>query len=207
MTIQQAVKAYTSTGAFASFEEKIKGKIVPGMLADFAVLSADLFTIDPLKIHETKVLMTVFDGKIIYQDEKLFPIGKRNLSNYETIGPLSVTSGVNPALIHQRVSEFIWNHWQDKRRGYAVVTFYSKEGDASTSHIYIEPDENNDWTLDVTIERKMPDRRGYSDPKYRGTIIEETNKYIGYKVEKTLSRTNSFVLRITDKTGKLITEW
>ena len=67
VTIQQAVKAYTSAGAFASFEEKIKGKIVAGMLADLIVLSLDFFKIDPLKIHETKVTMTVFDGKIIYQ--------------------------------------------------------------------------------------------------------------------------------------------
>ena len=63
ITVSQALKAYTVNGAYASFEEKTKGKLEKGFLADFVVLSQDLFTINPSKIHETKVLMTVVDGK------------------------------------------------------------------------------------------------------------------------------------------------
>jgi predicted amidohydrolase YtcJ len=66
ISIAQAMKAYTSAGAYSSFEENRKGKIVVGQLADVIVFSQDLFTIDPMNIHETKVVVTVFDGKIIY---------------------------------------------------------------------------------------------------------------------------------------------
>jgi predicted amidohydrolase YtcJ len=51
--------------AYASFDENIKGSIEPGKLADFVVLSDDIFSIDPVKIAETKVWMTIFDGRIV----------------------------------------------------------------------------------------------------------------------------------------------
>jgi predicted amidohydrolase YtcJ len=63
ITVAQALKAYTVNGAFASFDEKTKGKLEKGFLADFVVLSQDLFTINPSKIHETKVVLTIVDGK------------------------------------------------------------------------------------------------------------------------------------------------
>jgi predicted amidohydrolase YtcJ len=66
ISIAQAMKAYTAAGAYSSFEENLKGQIKVGQLADIIVFSHDLFTIDPMKTHETKVVLTVFDGKIIY---------------------------------------------------------------------------------------------------------------------------------------------
>lgn len=66
ISIAQALKAYTYMGAYSSFEENLKGQIKPGQLADVIVFSQDLFTIDPMKTFETKVLLTVFDGRIIY---------------------------------------------------------------------------------------------------------------------------------------------
>jgi predicted amidohydrolase YtcJ len=65
ITVAEAVKAYTMGSAYASFEEKRKGSIEPGKLADLVVLTDDIFTIDPVKIVDTKVYMTIFDGKII----------------------------------------------------------------------------------------------------------------------------------------------
>ena len=65
ITVEEAVHAYTMGSAFASFEEKLKGSIEPGKLADLIVLSDDIFTIDPAKIAETKVMITLFDGKVI----------------------------------------------------------------------------------------------------------------------------------------------
>lgn len=66
ISIAQAMKAYTSSGAYSSFEENLKGQIKEGHLADIIVFSQDLFTIDPMKTHETNVVLTVFDGKVIY---------------------------------------------------------------------------------------------------------------------------------------------
>ncbi len=66
ISMAQAMKAYTLAGAYSSFEETLKGQIKEGQLADIIVFSQDLFTIDPMKTHETKVVLTVFDGKVIY---------------------------------------------------------------------------------------------------------------------------------------------
>lgn len=65
ITVAEAVRAYTMGSAYASFEEKIKGSIEPGKLADLVVLSDDIFSIDPVKIADTKVAVTIFDGRII----------------------------------------------------------------------------------------------------------------------------------------------
>jgi hypothetical protein len=66
IAVPEAVRAYTVNAAYAEGEEQIKGAIVPGKLADITVLSADIFHIDPVQIEDTKVDMTIFDGKIVY---------------------------------------------------------------------------------------------------------------------------------------------
>jgi predicted amidohydrolase YtcJ len=67
ITMDQAIAAYTQGSAFAEFEEKEKGKLVPGMLADFVVLDRDLTASSPEKILATKVLRTVVGGKTVYE--------------------------------------------------------------------------------------------------------------------------------------------
>jgi len=67
LTIDQAIAAYTTGSAFAEFEEKEKGKLVPGMLADFVVLDRDVTASSPEKILATKVLRTVVAGKTVYE--------------------------------------------------------------------------------------------------------------------------------------------
>ena len=67
LTIDQAIAAYTTGAAFAEFAEKQKGKLEPGMLADFVVLDQDITAAPPAKILETKVLRTVVGGKTVYE--------------------------------------------------------------------------------------------------------------------------------------------
>jgi predicted amidohydrolase YtcJ len=67
VSMPDALLAYTHMGAYASFEDTLKGKIKPGFLADVIVLSQDLFTINPMDTYKTNVMMTVFDGKVIYE--------------------------------------------------------------------------------------------------------------------------------------------
>lgn len=67
ITIDQAIAAYTTGSAFAQFEEKEKGKLVPGMLADFVVLDRDVTAISADKLLTTKVLRTVVGGKTVYE--------------------------------------------------------------------------------------------------------------------------------------------
>src|SRR5262245_27762665 len=68
VSIGDALRAYTLAGAYSSFEEGIKGRLAPGMLADIVVFSQDLFRINPIRIPQTSVAMTVFDGKVVYQE-------------------------------------------------------------------------------------------------------------------------------------------
>ncbi len=67
LTMDEAVAAYTTGSAFAEFEEKEKGKLVPGMLADFVVLDRDVTAASPEKVLATKVLRTVVGGKTVYE--------------------------------------------------------------------------------------------------------------------------------------------
>ena len=69
LTIEQAIAAYTTGSAFAEFAEKQKGKLVPGMLADFVVLDRDVTSVSAPKILETQVLRTVVGGKTVYESK------------------------------------------------------------------------------------------------------------------------------------------
>lgn len=71
LTVEQAVAAYTVGSAYAEFQETRKGKIAAGMLADIVILSQDIFSIAPGNIAEAKVMTTIFDGKVIYDEKNL----------------------------------------------------------------------------------------------------------------------------------------
>ncbi|MDO5097080.1 MAG: amidohydrolase [Peptostreptococcaceae bacterium] len=66
VTVEQALKGYTIEGAFASFEENLKGTIDIGKFADLVVLSENILEIDPNKIKDVLVDMTIVNGKIVY---------------------------------------------------------------------------------------------------------------------------------------------
>jgi len=62
----EAVKCYTLNGAYASFEENLKGSVEPGKLADIAVFEKDLTETPPEEIRNIKAYMTLVGGKILY---------------------------------------------------------------------------------------------------------------------------------------------
>jgi predicted amidohydrolase YtcJ len=68
ISLQDALYAYTAGAAYGSFDEQEKGQLKKGFLADFIVLSQDLFTIKPQDIHTTKVQLTVVGGKQVYSN-------------------------------------------------------------------------------------------------------------------------------------------
>jgi predicted amidohydrolase YtcJ len=73
ITREQAVIAYTLTSAYAEFAEKDKGSLESGKLADLAVLSQDIFTIDSSELPKTESVLTMVGGKIVY-DGKVLPL-------------------------------------------------------------------------------------------------------------------------------------
>ena len=66
MSVQEALRSYTLEGAYASFEEGFKGRIAPGMAADFVVLSDDPFSIPASEISRIRAVQTVLGGKTVY---------------------------------------------------------------------------------------------------------------------------------------------
>jgi predicted amidohydrolase YtcJ len=67
ITVEQALRAYTLNAAFASFEEKEKGSLEPGKLADLVILEKDITRIDPVEIRKVKVVRTIVGGKTVYE--------------------------------------------------------------------------------------------------------------------------------------------
>lgn len=67
VTRAQALKMFTIWPAYAAFEEKLRGTIEVGKLADLTVLSADIMTIPALEILKTRCVMTVINGEVVYE--------------------------------------------------------------------------------------------------------------------------------------------
>ena len=67
VTVQQALELYTVNAAYASYEEKIKGSISPGKLADMVVLSEDPTKAPPEKLKDIKIEMTIIGGKVVWE--------------------------------------------------------------------------------------------------------------------------------------------
>ncbi|HXW57013.1 MAG TPA: amidohydrolase family protein [Candidatus Cybelea sp.] len=66
LTVAEAVEAYTLGSAHAEFEEREKGSITPGKLADMVLLSDDIFSIAPVRIRDVTVLKTFVGGKLVW---------------------------------------------------------------------------------------------------------------------------------------------
>lgn len=67
MSRMEALKSYTLNGAYAAFQEGLLGSLTEGKLADIAVLSKDILTVDEEEIPATEVLYTIVGGEIVYQ--------------------------------------------------------------------------------------------------------------------------------------------
>jgi predicted amidohydrolase YtcJ len=65
ITVEEALRAYTAGGAYASFDEARKGTLSAGKLADLVIIDRDLFKIPPEEIRSAKVLTTVVGGKVV----------------------------------------------------------------------------------------------------------------------------------------------
>ena len=67
ISVMDAIRAYTVNGAYLEAKEGEKGSLEPGKLADMAVLDRDILTVDPLDIINTRVLMTIVGGEVVYE--------------------------------------------------------------------------------------------------------------------------------------------
>jgi predicted amidohydrolase YtcJ len=67
LSVAETVEAYTLGSAYAEFQDKEKGSITPGKLADIVILSDDIFSIDPRLIRNVQVETTIVGGKVVFQ--------------------------------------------------------------------------------------------------------------------------------------------
>jgi len=65
MTRAEALECFTTSAAFAAFEENLKGSLKPGMFADFIVLDRDIMAVPALEIPQTRVRMTFLGGRLV----------------------------------------------------------------------------------------------------------------------------------------------
>ncbi len=66
ISVEDAVRAYTSGSAYAEFQEKVKGKIKSGQMADMVILSEDIFDLGPAEIARTPIVATILNGSLVY---------------------------------------------------------------------------------------------------------------------------------------------
>jgi len=69
ISLAEAVEAATMGSAYAEFQEKEKGSITTGKLADMVLVSEDLFTIAPEKIKDARVVLTIVGGKVVFESK------------------------------------------------------------------------------------------------------------------------------------------
>jgi predicted amidohydrolase YtcJ len=69
ITVEEALRAYTSGNAFGVFAESNRGKLAPGYLADMVVLDRDLTRVQPETIEDAEILTTVVGGKVVYSKQ------------------------------------------------------------------------------------------------------------------------------------------
>jgi predicted amidohydrolase YtcJ len=74
LTVSETVSAYTIGSAYAEFQDQDKGSISVGKLADMVILSDDIFSIQPEKIKEVRVLRTFVGGKLVWESKGDTPV-------------------------------------------------------------------------------------------------------------------------------------
>jgi predicted amidohydrolase YtcJ len=67
ITVEEALAAYTINAAYANRQDDVLGTLEPGKYADLVVLSDDILTIDPVQIEQTRVDLTLVEGKVVYE--------------------------------------------------------------------------------------------------------------------------------------------
>ncbi len=66
LSVAEAVRGFTMGAALVSGREAELGSLTPGKLADLIVLDRDIFEIEPIEIAQTRVVMTIFDGQVVF---------------------------------------------------------------------------------------------------------------------------------------------
>jgi hypothetical protein len=126
----------------------------------------------------------------------------RDLAQYDRLGPLEgrPTDANDSAL--SRTRDFVWQHWTERQRGYAVVTRYSREGEPSVFHFYVEPSADGTWQVVVDGEHERSDRRGKDSKTWR-----ETSHCVARELKRLRNYEGGYYFQFRDASGKVVQIW
>jgi predicted amidohydrolase YtcJ len=71
ITVDEALRAYTRNAAYAEFQDRDKGMLAKGMLADFVIIDRDLTKVPPETIRDARIMLTVVGGKPVFERAEL----------------------------------------------------------------------------------------------------------------------------------------
>jgi hypothetical protein len=129
--------------------------------------------------------------------------GARDLAGYDTLGPLRQRPLDPDDAALSQVRDFVWQHWTQRRRGYAVVTRYSREGEASLFHFYVEPDAGGIWQVVIDGEHERTNRAVGKDLKR----WRETSHCVARRVERLRNYEGEYYFHFADADGKGVSIW
>jgi hypothetical protein len=91
--------------------------------------------------------------------------GAERIAGYERYGHFCLDIQGKPRNVEPDARAFLWSHWGARKRGVAILTLHSIEGEPSTMFMYVEPSSDGHWRLRVTIDRLLFTRKPSPDGK------------------------------------------
>lgn len=119
------------------------------------------------------IFCVLLQSSLVMQNKSSQQTAKHDPAPYDKAGPYSVGNELSPPARSRVVGEirgFLWEHWKQRRVGRVTATFYTIEGDPTSSTFFIEPDTKGCWSIRVesvsTISALLPKGRR---PRYETT--------------------------------------
>lgn len=137
-------------------------------------------------------------------------VRRRNLNRYDKSGPHIIEPWLDTQRqtdIESKIREFLWTHWSQQQLGHLVVSKYSKEGDLSIYNLYLEPDKNRNWYIQVIINRHLSafgnSRKSYKETEKYNIYTVEQIQIRGARDEEEAVKTKSYKLLLKDQRGRV----
>ena len=107
-----------------------------------------------VKLLSVLAFCLVLQSVLTMQDKSCGQGTRRDLSAYDKAGPYTID--YEPPFKADKylgeIRSFLWEHWKEQRRGLVTATFYTLEGDPTTSRYFVEPDAKGAWHIRIDSE-------------------------------------------------------
>lgn len=108
-----------------------------------------------LKLVSIFTSFLILQSSLAVQGKSSGQRSRRNLSAYDQAGPYEINNDLHPHDADKILGEirgFLWEHWKERRLGLVKATFFSIEGDHTSSRFSVEPDAKGNWRITVESE-------------------------------------------------------